>query len=60
MGQSPWGHKESDMTERLNNTFVYCKASMLPQTSPTCAKQQGNVSGKEQHSGEPYLRLFWL
>ena len=59
MGYSPWGHKESDMTEPLNNnSFVHCKANMLLRISPTCTKQQVSVSGKEQRDGEPYSRHF--
>ena len=59
VGHSPWGHKESDMTEPLNNnSFVHCKANMLLRISPTCTKQQVSVSGKEQRDGEPYSRHF--
>ena len=29
MGYSPWGHKESDMTERLTHTFLKFRAMIL-------------------------------
>ena len=59
MGYSPWGHRESDMTEPLNNnSFVHCKVNMLLRISPTCTKQQVSVSGKEQRDGEPYSSYF--
>ena len=34
---SPWGHKESDMTERPS-TFTWFKKKKLPFLQPTCFK----------------------
>ena len=30
---SPWGHKESDMTERLNNNYIQTKSLLSTGTS---------------------------
>ena len=35
MGCSPWGHKESDMTER-RSTLTWFKKKKLPFPQPTC------------------------
>ena len=29
---SPWGHKESDMTEKLNNFLGFCSQKVIPVT----------------------------
>ena len=35
---SPWGHKESDMTERLNNTRQARKTGVIVSNSQYCYK----------------------
>ena len=37
-GYSPWGHKESDMTELLKNNSLFIKASKVPPVSLIAAK----------------------
>ena len=32
-GYSPWGHKESDMTKRLNNNYIQTKSLLSTGTS---------------------------
>ena len=54
MGYSPWGHKESDMTEQLN-TFMM---DVWHKNSNTMEKCKGWGSGNTRNSTTQKL-LFW-
>ena len=49
-GCSPWGHKEWDMTERMNNTTIQSTASLL--------QMKNRDHGKDLYQRGPQRVLF--
>ena len=48
MGYSPWGHKESDTTERLHFTFTFpCKQALRGSWLRVTEREVNSGSGKE-------------
>ena len=48
MGYSPWGHKESDTTERLHFTFTFpCKQALRGSGLRVTEREVNSGSGKE-------------
>ena len=57
MGYSPWGHKESDATERLNNNIIYPFTGLEPRRigwgwgrhTVVILPPEKDTTGKNQH-----------
>ena len=53
MSYSPWGHKESDMTERLAHTLLMFRAMILK-----VQKLQNHLRLSKTQIAEPYPQEF--
>ena len=52
MGYSPWGHKESDMTERFHFTFPGGSVEKNPPANAGDARDGGSIPGLGRSPGE--------
>ena len=68
MGDSPWGHKESDMTERLNDSNTESLAAQTGKRLPAMQETRVRSLGREDplekemapHSSTIAWKIPWM